>query len=277
MTLNRNRVLIAAGLLATSFAFPVLADPPADGVPGGPPVGEKSQRGRDGFGKEGKDGQRAGATERRNPEVWRKAYESVASTMTDEQKTQTEALRADFESKVKAWKDANGAKEKELQDKFRAAREENAKKQQGGEGQDGKGRDPNSDKTGKDAPTRGKGAPGDKGQRTPPVDPALMKEMQALKATMPKPEELHNKMWAVLTPDQQATFKENYDKFQKEFDANKPQRRKGPEGGDGMGEGDGNKPPRRPDQKGGRPFQFDDNNDGGGKGKNNGDGKPSGK
>ncbi len=255
MKISRSRILFAAGLLAASFTLPVLSDPPADGgKTGGPPVGRDAEKSREGFGKDGKERMRANA-ERKNPEVWRKAFESVHSSLTEDQKAQTKALREEFEGKVKAWKEANGAKEKELMDKMRAAREQAGK--QGGkpaEGQDGK------------KPERGAG-----------VDPALIKQMQDLKATMPQPTEMQAKIWEILTPEQQATFKQNYENLQKEMEAKGGQRRRGPEGandpmGDKAGEG-GDRPARRPAT--GKPFQFEEGGDKPAQ-KKNGDGKPSG-
>jgi len=255
--MTRIRIAFVAASLAASIALPLMADPPADGQGvGGPPVSKESEKGSENFGRDGKgrgDRSRAGATERRSPEVWRKAFQSIESSLTDEQKTQVTTIRTDFENSVKAWKEANGAREKELQDQMRQSLEK-AREQNGGGQGDGKGQ----------------------GQGRARPDPAVAKQLQELRATMPKPEEVQTKLFAVLTAEQQVTFKQNYDSLQKEAAQKNQQRRRGEagKGGEGMGDSEGgDRPARRPAK--GKPFQFEDDKSTP-PAQKNGDGKPSG-
>lgn len=263
--MTRIRIAFVAASLAASFSLPLLADPPADGQGvGGPPVSKESERGGENFGRDGKgrgDRSRAGATERRSPELWRKAFQSIESSLTEDQKTQVATIRSDFEKSVKEWKDANGAREKELQDQMRQSLEK-ARQQNGGGQGDGKG--------------DGKGQGDGSGQGRARPDPAIAKQLQELRATMPKPEVVQTKLFAVLTAEQQVTFKQNYDNLQKEAAQKNPQRRRGEagKGGEGMGESEGgDRPARRPAN--GKPFQFEDDKSAP-PAQKNGDGKPSG-
>lgn len=244
MKLTRTRLALTAGLLAVSFALPVLADPPAKDAPlGGPPVekGAGKGAGKDGAPGKGGKGERfsqAGATERRNGEAWRRAFESIQSDLTEEQQTKVRTLRQDFETQMRAWKEANADKMKDLTEKIRAS------KQAAGEG--------------------GK------------ADPALVKQLQDLEATRPKVTDMQQQAWGVLTADQQAKFKTNYDAIQKEMEEKKASERggkrgDGPAGKDPMAPG-GDRPAKRPNT--GKPFQFDDKD--APAPPKNGDGKPSG-
>ncbi len=233
-----HRTALAASLLAASVLIsPARADDTKTAPPaGGPPVGKQAQEGKEGFTKGekgGKDGMRGRATERRNPEIWRKAMDQTMPELSPETQEKVKAERAEFETQVKAWRAENGDKMKALEVKIRDAR-------------------------GKDQ----KGAP----------DPALMQEMQALRASMPKVEELQGKIFALLTPDQQAKFKERFDAAQKEAQiARKGDKKDGDP--DPMLPG-GERPGKRPNND--KPFQFDGDKPAGG-GQQNGDGKPSGR
>lgn len=262
MSIIRNRFSIIAGALAVSFALPAMAEPPV----GGPPVGKESERGQEGFGKDarGKGQERPRAQgqggERGRGDAWRKSFQSIESSLTDAQKEQVTVIRSDFETQVKTWRDANGAKEKELQEKIRASMAQNKPAGEGaGEGKgEGKG--------------KGEGARGERAR----VDPALVKEMQDLRATMPKPEDMQKKLWTVLSTEQQAAFKTNMEAMEKAAADKAGERRRGAGAGEGkdamQGEG-GDRPARRPQS--GKPFQFEEGKDA--PAERNGDGKPSGK
>lgn len=248
MKLTRTRLALTAGLLAVSFALPVLADPPAKGdAPlGGPPVekGAGKGAGKDGApGKDGKGGKgerfaQAGATERRNAEAWRRAFESIQSDLTEEQQTKVRSIRQDFETQMRTWKESNADKLKDLTEKLRAS------KQAAGEG----------------------GKP----------DPAIVKQIQDLEASRPKVTDMQQQAWGVLTTDQQAKFKTNYDAIQKEMEDKKASERGGKRGDGAAGKDPmapgGDRPAKRPNT--GKPFQFDEKDQP--TQPKNGDGKPSG-
>ena len=242
MTAARPAVFAAASLLTAAIA---LADDVKAPPLGGPPVAKDADAGKDGFGMEGgpKGRERpmqAALAERRNGELWRRAFEEVMPTLSQEVQAEVRAIRADFDQRQRAWREANGPKLKELEEKVRARREA---MQDGGDA-DGKPA----------APAK--------------PDPAVIEEMQKLRASAPKAEETQAKVWALLTPEQQAAFKAGYDALQAEMQKRRGQR-KGPEQAKEPGpmEADpmlpgGEKPAKRPGS--GKPFNFEDAPAGGG-------------
>lgn len=255
MNLVRNRFAWAASVLAASFAFPVLADPPAKGGVGGPPVNDSAQQGNGEFAKGGEGKGRAGpdAADRRQVEVWRRAFMSLESSFTAEQREQIKAIRTDHEAKLKAWRTANGEKERALQEQIRKSIDAARAK--------GETAPPADGKQPADAMPPAGGKPQGEGRNRPRPDPALVKQMQELRSTMPKAEDVQAKLWVVLTADQQAAFKKSYDSLAQEAGRGGPRRRGGGEGdmggstNSGAGEG-GGRPAKRPPA--GKPFQFED-------------------
>ena len=109
-----------------------------------------------------------------------------------------------------------------------------------------------------------------------------MQEMQKLKDSAPKVDVVQQKIWTLLTPEQQAAFKTSYDAIKTEAEQRKDDRKDGKSGKggkDGMTDSmqpdpmlpGGETPGKRPD---GRPFNFDKTADDPAR---KGDGKPSGK
>jgi hypothetical protein len=248
-----HRHLTAAIVLnALVLSMPAFAgDPPAGAPPlGGPPVAKEAGQGEQPFGEKGPKGNGnkerplAGmAAERRNLEFWRKAFEQVLPTLSPDVQDKVKAMRADFEQRTKAWREQNQAKitalEQQVREKQKEAKEED----------------------------------GNKAARKP--DPALLQEVQKLRATAPKAEELQQSVWALLTPEQQAAFKERYDAIKQQAEAKKEERKEAKKPADPM-QADpmlpgGEKPGKKPN---GKPFNFEDPGDDAGR---KGDGKPSGK
>ena len=242
MSIARPAVLAAASLLTSAIA---LADDAKAPPLGGPPVAKDADTGKDGFGMDGgpKGRERpmqAMLAERRNGELWRRAFEEVMPTLSQEVQAEVRAIRADFEQRLRAWREANGPKLKELEEKARARRDA---MQDGGDG---------------DAKPAAPAKP----------DPAVVEEMQKLRASAPKAEETQAKVWALLTPEQQSTFKARYDALHAEAQKRRGQRRggeqakePGPMDADPMLPG-GGKPGKRPGS--GKPFNFEDAPAGGG-------------
>jgi hypothetical protein len=261
MATVRPFVVVGSLLLAASA---LAADGPA-GAPsggpvpplGGPPAGGPgSGRGTDGFGggtggNANKDRARPGMAmlaERRNAEMWKRALEQVLPELPEDVQTKVKAIREDFERQVREFREANGARMREIEQAVRARRE--AAKEGGA-----------------DAP----GKP----------DPAMASELQKLKDAMPKPEVAQQKVWELLSPGQQESFKKRYDALQAEARKRAEQRK----GGGGEGATDpmepdpmlpgGERPGKRP---AGKPFNFEDApRDGAGGTPPPADGKPSGR
>jgi len=249
------RMPIATFILTASFlAAPVLADDAPAGAPplGGPPVAKESTQGKDTFGEKGpvkgnnnKERPMAGmAAERRNVELWRRSLEQLTPELSPEVQSQVKAIRADLEARTKAFREANADRIRAFEQAARERKES-----------------------------------GDAGKKP---DPAMAKEMQKLKDSAPKVEEAQQKVWALLTPEQQAKFKEHYDALRQQAEQRKDDRKEGKQGGgaadpmtaDPMLPG-GEKPGKRPDSK---PFNFDDKpQDAPTDTPRKGDGKPSGK
>ena len=113
-----NRTPIAAFILSASFlAAPVLADDAPAGAPplGGPPVAKEASQGKEAFGEKGpakgnnnKERPFAGmAAERRNLELWRRAFEQLMPDLSPEVQAQVKAIRADLEARTKAFREVN--------------------------------------------------------------------------------------------------------------------------------------------------------------------------
>lgn len=232
MTAVRPAIVAAASLLAATIA---LADDAKAPPLGGPPVAKDADTGKDGFGMEGgpKGRERpmqAALAERRNGELWRRAFEQVLPTLSPEVQAEVRAIRADFDQRQRAWREANGPKLKELEEKVRARRD--AMQQDG------------------------------KPAASSKPDPAVLEEMQKLRASAPKAEETQAKVWALLNAEQQVAFKERYDALQAEMQKRRDQRKgpdqakePGPMEPDPMLPG-GEKPGKRPGS--GKPFNFED-------------------
>lgn len=234
-------VAAALCLLATPVAW---ADDAKAPPLGGPPVAKDADTGKDGFGMEGGPRNRerpmqAMLADRRNAETWKRALDAVLPTLSQELQGQIREIRTDFERRSKAWREENGPKLKELEEKLRTKR-------------DAKPADPGTD-----------GAPAAPAGPAPKPDPELAQELQRLRATAPKPEEAQAKVWALLTPEQQAQFKERYDALQAEAQKRRDEQRRGagapkqpgPMDPDPMLPG-GEKPGKRPGS--GKPFNFED-------------------
>lgn len=267
MNASRNTVVaafitstafLAASTIAAPPATPPVAPPAAAPAPplSGPPVAKDAEGGKEGFGEKGtpkgngnKERPFAGmAAERRNMELWRRAFEQVMPTLSPEVQEQVRALRSDFETQMKAFREANG-------DKLKAFEQQARERNQAADGAKQK------------------------------PDPAMMQEMQKLKESAPKVEVVQQKIWTLLTPEQQAAFKTSYDAIKTEAEQRKEDRKDGKDGKAGKGGKDGmadpmqpdpmlpggEKPGKRPD---GRPFNFDNTPDDPAR---KGDGKPSGK
>jgi hypothetical protein len=237
MRITQSAVIVAGCFLTTTAS---IADDSKAPPLGGPPVAKDADTGKDGFGMDGgpKGRERpmqAMLAERRNGELWRRAFEEVMPTLSQEVQAEVRAIRADFEQRQRAWREANGSKLKELEEKARARREA---MQDGGDG---------------DAKPAAPAKP----------DPAVVEEMQRLRASAPKAEETQAKVWALLTPEQQSTFKARYDALQAEAQKRRGQRSKGPGQAKEPGPMDadpmlpgGGKPGKRPGP--GKPFNFED-------------------
>jgi hypothetical protein len=256
-----NRTPIASFILSASFlAAPVLADDAPAGEPplGGPPVAKEAAQGKEAFGEKGpvkgnnnKERPFAGmAAERRNLELWRRAFEQLMPDLSPEVQAQVKAIRADLEARTKAFREANADRIRAFEQAARERKES-----------------------------------GDAGKKP---DPAMAQEMQKLKDSAPKAEEAQQKIWALLTPEQQAKFKEHYDALRQQAEQRKDDRKDAKQGGgatdpmtaDPMLPG-GEKPGKRPDSK---PFNFQDAPQGPASQdparqdpSRKGDGKPSGK
>lgn len=233
--------------LAVLAAAPALADgvpvsaPPAAPPLGGPAVPPDAGKTKEEFGEKGAKGAavRGGmAAERRDMELWRRAFQEILPGLAPEVQEQVRALRADLEARVKAWREANADTIKELES-IRS--------------KDGDAKRP---------------------------DPETLRKMQAIKETAPKADEVQQKIWALLTPEQQASFKERYDALKK-VAMDRKSDRQDRKAGDGKAapaspmEPDpmlpgGEKPAKKPSD---RPFNFEEKDDPARKG----DGKPSGK
>ena len=251
-----STTFLAASAVGAPPTTPPAATPAATPPLAGPEVAKDASDDKRGFadkvgskGNGNKERPFAGmAAERRNMELWRRAFEQVMPTLSPEVQEQVRALRSDFEMQVKSFREANGEKikafEQQVKDRNQAA--------------DGTKQKP---------------------------DPAKMQEMQKLKESAPKVDVLQQKIWTLLSPEQQAAFKTNYDAIKAEAEQRKEDRKDGKDGKNGkdgkattpdpmqpdpMLPG-GEKPGKRPD---GRPFNFDNTSD---DPTRKGDGKPSGK
>ncbi len=237
-------------LVAALSAAPVMADdapaaspqPPAAAPPlGGPSVPADAGKTKEEFGEKGAKGAAARggmAAERRDMDLWRRAFQEMMPDLAPELQEQVRAIRADFETRMKAWREKNADAIKQ----FEAMRSK-----------DGDAKRP---------------------------DPETLRKMQALKETAPRADEVQQKVWALLTPEQQATFKERYDSLKKvalDRKSDRQERKAGdgkaapgaPMEADPMLPG-GEKPAKKPSD---RPFNFEEKDDPARKG----DGKPSGK
>ena len=266
--MNASRTTVIAAFIAstTFLAASVIAAPPAPPAPpaappatdpasplSGPPVAKDAGNGQQGFGEKGgpkgnnnKERPFVGmAAERRNMELWRRAFEQVMPTLSPEVQEQVRALRGDFEMQMKSFREANG-------DKIKAFEQQAKERNQSADG----------------------------AKKKP--DPAVMQEIQKLKDSAPKVEVVQQKIWTLLTPEQQAAFKTSYDAIKSEAEQRKDDRKDGKAGKggkDGMTDPmqpdpmlpGGETPGKRPD---GRPFNFDKTPDDPAR---KGDGKPSGK
>ena len=248
-----STTFLAASAVGAPPATPPAATPAATPPLAGPEVAKDASDDKQGFadkvgskGNGNKERPFAGmAAERRNMELWRRAFEQVMPTLSPEIQEQVRVLRSDFEMQVKSFREANGEKikafEQQVKDRNQAA--------------DGTKQKP---------------------------DPAKMQEMQKLKESAPKVDVLQQKIWILLSPEQQAAFKTNYDAIKTEAEQRKEDRKDGKNGKDGKATTPdpmqpdpmlpgGEKPGKRPD---GRPFNFDNTAD---DPTRKGDGKPSGK
>ena len=263
--MNASRTTVIAAFIAstTFLAASVIAAPPAPPAAppaadpasplSGPPVAKDAGTGQQGFGEKGgpkgnnnKERPFVGmAAERRNMELWRRAFEQVMPTLSPEVQEQVRALRSDFETQMKSFREANG-------DKIKAFEQQAKERNQSADGVKKK------------------------------PDPAVMQEIQKLKDSAPKVEVVQQKIWTLLTPEQQAAFKTSYDAIKTEAEQRKEDRKDGKSGKggkDGMTDPmqpdpmlpGGETPGKRPD---GRPFNFDKTPDDPAR---KGDGKPSGK
>ena len=229
-------------------AAPALADDAPRTAPplGGPAVPPDAGTTKEEFGEKGSKGAagRGGlVAERRDMELWRRAFQELMPQLSPEVQEQVRAIRADFEVRFKAWREQNADALKQ----FEAMR-----------GKDGAAAKP---------------------------DPELLRKMQAVKESAPKADEVQQKIWALLTAEQQASFKERYDALKKVAMDRKGDRQDRKAGDAKQGQGDPMKPdPMKPDPMlpGGetpakkpsdRPFNFEEKDDPARKG----DGKPSGK
>ena len=247
----RRIATVSAVLSALVLAAPCLAgDPPAGAPPlSGPPVSKDAETGQQNFGEKGtkangKERPLAGAAmERRNLEFWRKAFEQVLPSLAPEVQEKIRGMRGDFERRMKAWREENQGRiselEKQAKDKQQEAKEEG----------------------------------GNKASRK--LDPAILQQIQKLRDTAPKPDELQQSIWALLTPEQQADFKQRYDSLRQQAEAKKEERKDAKKPADPMQPDPmlpgGEKPGKKPS---GRPFNFEEPKDDPSR---VGDGKPSGK
>ena len=263
MATVRPFVVLGSILLASSaWAADGPSGAPAGGSPpplGGPSVGGPGDgKGADGFGggtggNANKERARPGMAmlaERRNAEMWKRALDQLMPELPEDVQAKVKAIREDFERQVREFRESNGARMREIEQAMRERREA---------AKDG----------GKDAA----GKP----------DPAMAAEMQKLKDAMPKPEVAQQRVWELLSPEQQESFKKRYDALQAEA-RKRAEQRKG-----SQAKGDDAMDPMRPDpslpggerpgkRPGGKPFNFDDApKDGGGGTAPPPDGKPSGK
>lgn len=234
-------VLSLAAAPAMADDAPRTAPPPPVPPLGGPAVPPDAGTTKEEFGEKGSKGTavRGGiAAERRDMELWRRAFQELMPQISPEVQEQVRAIRADFESRMKAWRETNADAIKQ----FEAMR-----------GKDGAGAKP---------------------------DPELVRKMQAIKESAPKPDEAQQKIWALLTPEQQSAFKERYDALKKVAMDRKSDRQDRKAGDAKQGQGDpmkpdpmlpgGEAPAKKPSD---RPFNFEEKDDPARKG----DGKPSGK
>lgn len=234
--MNRNSTLIATLLAAAVLVAPVCADDTKPAPPSGSPPAGGPPVGKDS--QQGKEGFGKGERGKGGRMAERRNPEAWRKAMEEA----TADATPETKEKIKAIRSDFEAKTKAWReangDKIKALEEKMKAARESGAQPDG----------------------------------SLMKEMQALRATAPKPEEMQSQIFALLTPDQQAKFKERYDALQKEGRG---------KGKDGAKEGDkdpmapgGDRPKKRPD--GGKPFNFEEGKDAP-PANPNGDGKPSGR
>ncbi len=200
--------------------------PDSGGMLSGPEVPPEAGQGNGAFGAaDGKKGQRQGQAGGPMQEVrlFMGALASIDTQLTDEQRTQIQAIRSDVEGKMKAWKDANGEQLSKLEEKMRGARG------------NGKGANPGAEPQGPPPQDGQKGPPGGAGK----PDKATMEEMQKLRETMPKMDAARDSIMAILTPAQQETLKSNMVGMRKAMD--KREGGKGPGGKGPGGKGPGGK------------------------------------
>ena len=229
--------------LVALVAAPAMADDAPRTAPplGGPAVPPDAGTTKEEFGEKASKGAavRGGiAAERRDLELWRRAFQELMPQISPEVQEQVRAIRADFESRMKTWRETNADAIKQFE------------------------------------AMRGKGAAAAK------ADPELVRKMQAIKESVPKPEEAQQRIWALLTPEQQSAFKERYDALKKVATDRKSDRQDRKAGDAKDGQGDpmkpdpmlpgGEAPAKKPSD---RPFNFEEKDDPARKG----DGKPSGK
>lgn len=259
MTLPVRPRIFTLPLLLTALAATVAVGPAAsawaDDAPlSGPPVSPDQGKGGgkgDGFGKGiggNQNRERPGQgmlAERRNAEVWRRALEQTMPELRAEVQEKVRAMRDDFESRMRTWREENGEKLQELEKKMRSWRDRAG----------GGGKPPASG----DAPGKGNdGAAGGKPDRS------VMEEMQKLRDSAPKIADLQEKVWALLSADEQAAFKKRYDAMQDQAKKRGGRPGQGRDAGNPAGDAmepdpmlpGGEAPPKAPPS--GKPFNFDD-------------------
>jgi hypothetical protein len=264
MTIPARRPIIALPLLLTAVAAtvalgPVAAawadDAPLSGPPVNPDQGKDGGK-ADGFGKGisgNQNRERPGQgmlAERRNAEIWRRALEQTMPELRAEVQDKVRTMRDDFESRLRAWREANGAALQELEKKARGWRD-----------RAGGGAPPASGDAPGKGETPGKGADGAAGGKP---DRSVMEQIQKLRESAPKVTELQETVWSLFSADEQAAFKKRYDAMQEQ--AKKRGGRPGQGRGPANPEGDamepdpmlpgGEAPPKAPPS--GKPFNFDD-------------------
>lgn len=229
--------------------------PPGQGAPAGngdggilkgPPVPPDAAQGKGGFGeRDGKGGRGAmGPGPGRELILFKGAMKRVDGSLSDDQRTKIDSIRATFEKEMQAWREKNGARMQELE---RAAR---GNRPQRGEGRpagpNGKDGTPGGTPGGAPGGTPG-GAPGGAAGAAAGGDrQKMMEELQSLRASMPKFDAVRDQIMGVLTPEQQETVKEAMEEMRETMREmggagrpGRPEGRGGPAGQDGA-------PPKAP-------------------------------
>jgi len=212
--------------------------PPGQGAPAGngdggilkgPPVPPDAAQGKGGFGeRDGKGGRGAmGPGPGRELMLFKGAMKRVDGSLSDDQRTKIDSIRATFEKEMQAWREKNGARMQELE---RAAR---GNRPQRGEGRPAGPNGKDGTPGGAPSGTPG-GTPGGAAGAAPGGDrQKMMEEFQSLRASMPKFDAVRDQIMAVLTPEQQETVKEAMEEMRETM------REMGGEGRPGRPEGRG--------------------------------------